>query len=388
MYNYDDAIKILTSSGKFRIELGLDRISKILDILKNPQDKLKCIHVAGTNGKGSTCAIIASILKESGRNVGLYTSPHIFSYTERIKINDKEISKNEFAKYVIEITNLAEKNSIYLTEFEILTAVMFKYFYDKGVDVAVLETGLGGRFDATNVIKSNLCSIITHIDYDHTERLGATLEEIAFEKAGIIKEGCPVITSEGYEIIQDIADEKNSMLIFTAPFADITNLSLKGIIQGENLALALSCIQYLFKDITDSTIQKGLKSVNHPCRFQIIKDKNIVVDASHNPNGIQALRESLDYYYPGKSLRFVFGCLRNKDYSKMVKILFRKGDEIYFYHFNNPNSCTYEELEKICNYPSEPFVSLNKFNLKDDKITVICGSFYMLNEIIKPEWLK
>lgn len=388
MYNYDDAIKILTSSEKFRIELGLDRISKILDILKNPQDKLKCIHVAGTNGKGSTCAIIASILKESGRNVGLYTSPHIFSYTERIKINDKEISKNEFAKYVIEITNLAEKNSIYLTEFEILTAVMFKYFYDKGVDVAVVETGLGGRFDATNVIKSNLCSIITHIDYDHTERLGASLEEIAFEKAGIIKEGCPVITSEGYEIIQDIADEKNSMLIFTAPFADITNLSLKGIIQGENLALALSCIQYLFKDITDSTIQKGLKSVNHPCRFQIIKDKNIVVDASHNPNGIQALRESLDYYYPGKSLRFVFGCLRNKDYSKMVKILFRKGDEIYFYHFNNPNSCTYEELEKICNYPSEPFVSLNKFNLKDDKITVICGSFYMLNEIIKPEWLK
>lgn len=388
MYNYDDAIKILTSSEKFRIELGLDRISKILDILKNPQDKLKCIHVAGTNGKGSTCAIIASILQESGRNVGLYTSPHIFSYTERIKINDKEISKNEFAKYVIEITNLAEKNSIYLTEFEILTAVMFKYFYDKGVDVAVLETGLGGRFDATNVIKSNLCSIITHIDYDHTERLGASLEEIAFEKAGIIKEGCPVITSEGYEIIQDIADEKNSMLIFTAPFADITNLSLKGIIQGENLALALSCIQYLFKDITDSTIQKGLKSVNHPCRFQIIKDKNIVVDASHNPNGIQALRESLDYYYPGKSLRFVFGCLRNKDYSKMVKILFRKGDEIYFYHFNNPNSCTYEELEKICNYPSEPFVSLNKFNLKDGKITVICGSFYMLNEIIKPEWLK
>lgn len=388
MYNYDDAIKILTSSEKFRIELGLDRISKILDILKNPQDKLKCIHVAGTNGKGSTCAIIASILKESGRNVGLYTSPHIFSYTERIKINDKEISKNEFAKYVIEITNLAEKNSIYLTEFEILTAVMFKYFYDKGVDVAVLETGLGGRFDATNVIKSNLCSIITHIDYDHTERLGASLEEIAFEKAGIIKEGCPVITSEGYEIIQDIADEKNSMLIFTAPFADITNLSLKGIIQGENLALALSCIQYLFKDIPDSTIKKGLESVNHPCRFQIIKDKNIVVDASHNPNGIQALRESLDYYYPGKSLRFVFGCLRNKDYSKMVKILFRKGDEIYFYHFNNPNSCTYEELEKICNYPSAPFVSLNKFNLKDDKITVICGSFYMLNEIIKPEWLK
>ena len=186
--NYEDAVKLLTSQGKFYIELGLERISKVLELLENPQDKLKCIHVAGTNGKGSVCAIIAFVLKEAGMRVGLYTSPHIFEYTERIKISGKDISKEDFARYINDVCNLTDKNQIHLTEFEILTAVMFKYFADNNVDVVVLETGLGGRFDATNVIKSNLCSIITHIDFDHTERLGNTLEQIAFEKSGIIKE--------------------------------------------------------------------------------------------------------------------------------------------------------------------------------------------------------
>lgn len=185
--NYNKAIELLTSQGKFYINLGLDRISAVLGLLGNPQDKLKCIHVAGTNGKGSVCAIIAAILSKAGIKTGLYTSPHIFEYTERIQINGFNISKEDFAKYLFEICEIADKNNIHLTEFEILTAVMFKYFADNDVDVVVLETGLGGRFDATNVIKSNLCSIITHIDLDHTERLGNTKSKIAFEKAGIIK---------------------------------------------------------------------------------------------------------------------------------------------------------------------------------------------------------
>ena len=150
---YDDAKNLLTSVGKFRISLGLERIEKILQILGNPQDKLNCIHIAGTNGKGSVCAIISSILAAAGKKVGLYTSPHIFKYTERIKICADEISDDNFAKYVFEISDLAEKNGIDLTEFEILTAVMFKYFADNEVEVAVIETGLGGRFDATNVKK-------------------------------------------------------------------------------------------------------------------------------------------------------------------------------------------------------------------------------------------
>ena len=223
---YNNAIDLLTSQGKFYINLGLERISAVLDLLGNPQDKLKCIHVAGTNGKGSVCAIIASILTEAGMKTGLYTSPHIFEYTERIKINGCEISKDDFVKYIFEICEIADKNDIHLTEFEILTAVMFKYFSDNNVEVVVLETGLGGRFDATNVIKRNLCSIITHIDLDHTDRLGNTRSKIAFEKAGIIKPDCPVLTCEGYEEIKDRADECNSLFVMVAPYEDTANLSL------------------------------------------------------------------------------------------------------------------------------------------------------------------
>lgn len=376
---YNNAIDLLTSQGKFYINLGLERISAVLDLLGNPQDKLKCIHVAGTNGKGSVCAIIASILTEAGMKTGLYTSPHIFEYTERIKINGCEISKDDFAKYIFEICEIADKNVIHLTEFEILTAVMFKYFSDNNVEVVVLETGLGGRFDATNVIKSNLCSIITHIDLEHTDRLGNTRSKIAFEKAGIIKPDCPVLTCEGYEEIKDRADECNSLFVMVAPYEDTANLSLKGTCQQENLSLALAAVRLLFPKIPQSVIQDGIKYVKHPCRFQVC-DNNLIIDASHNPNGAMALRESLDFYYPDKKRCFVFGCLKNKDYKKMMEILFEKRDEIYFYHFNNKNSCTVNELQEVCEFPSKQFTSLEE--LPDDYLKIVCGSFYMLNEII------
>lgn len=377
--SYKNTIDLLTSQGKFYINLGLDRISAILDLLGNPQDNLKCIHVAGTNGKGSVCAIIASILDCAGIKTGLYTSPHIFDYTERIKINGVDISKDDFANYVFEIVKIADENNIHLTEFEILTAVMFKYFSDNNVEVVVLETGLGGRFDATNVIKSNLCAIITHIDLDHTERLGNTRSKIAFEKAGIIKPDCPVFTCEGYEEIKDRADECNSLFVMVAPFEDPTNLALKGTCQQENLSLALTAVRHVFPNIPEEIIQEGIKKVKHPCRFQICKD-NLIIDGSHNPNGAMALRESLDLYFPNSKRCFVFGCLRNKDYKKMMEILFSKGDEIYFYHFNNQNSCSIKELQESCEFPSKIFKSLDE--LPQDYLKIVCGSFYMLNEII------
>lgn len=375
----EDTINLLTSKGRFYINLGLDRIAAILDLLDNPQEKLKCIHVAGTNGKGSVCAIIAAVLQNAGMNIGLYTSPHIYEYTERIRINGNKISQENFSEYVSEICKIADNNNIHLTEFEILTAVMFKYFADNNVDAVVLETGLGGRFDATNVIKQNLCAIITHIDLDHTERLGNTKSKIAYEKAGIIKPNCPVFTCEGYEEIKDKADECNSLFQLVVPLEDTSNLSLKGICQQENLSLALAAIRFLFPQIPENIIQDGLKKVHHPCRFQLLNN-DLIVDGSHNPNGVTALRESLDFYYPNKKRYFIFGCLKNKDYAKMMKILFSEGDEIYFYHFNNPNSCTIEELQKDCEYLSKEFKSLD--DLPQDSLKVVCGSFYMLNEII------
>ncbi len=377
--NYDDTLKLLTSKGKFYINLGLERISKVLELLGSPQDGLKCIHVAGTNGKGSVCAIISAILENAGIKTGLYTSPHIFKYNERIKINGKDISDEDFCKYTEKICKIADENEIHLTEFEILTAVMFKYFFDNNVEVVVLETGLGGRFDATNVIKSNLCAIITHIDLDHTERLGKTKGEIAFEKAGIIKPDCPIFTSEGYEEIKDKADECNSLFSLVPLFENTENLSLKGTCQTENLSLALAAVRFLFPQISEDLIQSALKKVKHPCRFQICRN-DLIVDASHNPNGILALKESLDLYYPNKKRCFVFGCLRNKDYTQMMKILFSKGDEIYFYHFANPNSCTVDELRSACKFPSKIFKSLDE--LDKDRLKIVCGSFYMLNEII------
>lgn len=384
--NYSQAVEKLTSRGMFYIDLGLERIKKVLGSLGNPQDKLKYIHVAGTNGKGSVCAMLESILREAGYKTGLYTSPHIYEYTERIKISGDEISKEDFAKCFEKVQNYAEKLNVHLTEFEVLTCMMFMYFADNKVDVIVLETGMGGRFDATNVIKENLCSIITHIDLDHTDRLGDTKEKIAFEKAGIIKPNCPVITSGGYEAIRDKADEIGSMLILTSSSVSpdyAEELALKGFHQIENLALVLTAINYIYPNIDSNIIKKGLANVRHPFRFEYFPDRNLIVDASHNPNGIQALRKNLDDYYPKSSRRFVFGCLNTKDYEKMMKILFREEDEVYLNEFDYPNACTFEELKAKCPVPASKYqsdvVTTNIFT--PDKLNIICGSFYMIGKM-------
>lgn len=376
--NYTDAIQELTSPKMFQIDLSLDRISCALEKLGNPQDKLKYIHVAGTNGKGSTCSILASILQEAGYKTGLYTSPHIYDYTERIKINGADISKEDFASLFEKVKN----TEIHLTEFEILTAMMFLYFESRNVDIVILETGLGGRFDATNVIKENLCSVITQIDLDHTDRLGKTRDEIAYEKAGIIKKNCPVITSMGYEEIRDRADELDSMFVLTSPFVPqdiLESLSLKGLHQSENLALALTVINYLFKDIDEQTIKSGLKKVKNPLRFEYFQDKNLIIDVAHNPNGIRALKTNLDYYFPNQKRRFVFGCLKTKDYTQMMEILFEPQDEVFLNGFDYPNACSYEELAQSCPVECKKYENQK---LTPDKLNIICGSFYMIGNLI------
>lgn len=376
--NYKEALEKLTSSGMFYIDLSLDRIKSVLEKLGNPQDSLKCIHVAGTNGKGSVCSILDSILREAGYKVGLYTSPHVFEYTERIKINGKEISREDFVTLFKEVSSF----NIHLTEFEILTAIMFLYFQRNNVEIVVLEAGMGGRFDATNVIKKNLCAIITQIDLDHTDRLGLSRDDIAFEKAGIIKPNCPLITSMGYEEIRDRADELDSMLLFTSPYVPqdiLKNLSLKGLHQAENLALVLTVINYLFKDIDEFTIKRGLNKVKNPFRFEFFPEKNLIIDVAHNPNGIKALKENLDYYFPNEKRRYIFGCLKNKDYKTMMDILFEESDEIYFNEFNYKNACTFEELKANCSFKAQKYQG-EDFSL--DRLNIICGSFYMLKELL------
>lgn len=389
---YEKAEKILTSQGKFYINLGLDRVLAFLKLIGNPEKNLKFVHVAGTNGKGSVCATLSSVLTSAGYKTALFTSPHIFDYTERFKIDNKNISKELFAKQVFEICELAEKNNIHLTEFEILTVLGLKIFAEKNVDIVVLETGLGGRFDATNVIEKNLCSVIVHIDFDHTERLGDTIEKIAFEKAGIIKKGCPVVINGnnfGIDVIKTRAKEQNSEVIIAGetPNFLFKKSALQGLWQKENLALVLEVCKILNKNgfnISQKAIEKGFETVKHPCRFEYNEQKGLVVDGAHNPNGAKALRESLDYYFKDKKKKFIFGCLKNKKYSEMMKNLFREGDEIYFYHYDYPNSNDIETLQKACEFESKDFSQL-KLPLKKEEnvITVVCGSFYMIKELME-----
>ena len=380
MNNYKKATDLLTSQGKFYIKLGLERIYAVLDLMGNPQNNLKCIHIAGTNGKGSVCAIISTILTQAGYKTGLFTSPHIFRYTERIKIDNNEINEDIFADKIFKINELAQKNNIHLTEFEILTAVMFEYFAENNVDYAVIEVGLGGRYDSTNVISNPLCSIITTIDLDHTDRLGDTIEKIAEEKSGIIKTNCPVVVSKNNKGFEIIKSHTTNNQLFIAKKYNYNDLSLKGNYQKENLNLALTSIELLLPNLDKSIIQNALKHVVHHGRFEYFENKKILVDGAHNPNGIKVLRENLNIYFKNYKKRFIFGCLKNKNYPEMINLLFEKNDEIYFNHFNHQNSATYEELSSVCKYPSKEYNGkLPKF----DGITVICGSLYMINEVSK-----
>ena len=399
--NYKQAIDILTSQGRFHISLGLERVQAIIEILNAQRcragmpdllSQLKFIHVAGTNGKGSVCTMLSAILSRTHKptlQVGLFTSPHVFEYTERIKINDVEINKETFAKKITKIIELAQKHNIHLTEFEILTVVAFEYFAKNNVDVVILETGLGGRLDSTNVIEKNICSIITHIDLDHTERLGNTIEKIAIEKAGIIKENCPVLISEnnaGFKTIKKIAKEKISQIILSVPCMREVGgegFTLQGTYQKENLALVLKAIEILNQNgfnISQENIEQGLKNVKHPCRFEYFEEENILIDGAHNPNGTKVLRESLDVYFPNKKINFIFGCLKNKNYPEMMKNLFTSKDDIYFFHFDSPNACSYQELAGACKFASKPF---SEYKKDKNTITVICGSFYMIKEVLK-----
>lgn len=396
---YEEAINILTSQGKFYINLGLERIGRILEIMGSPQDKLSFVHVAGTNGKGSVCAMLSSILitltkqyPDDELKIGLFTSPHVFEYTERIKINDVEISKEIFAQKVIKVTSLADKNQIHLTEFEILTAVALDYFAQNKVDIVILETGLGGRLDATNIVENKLCTVITSIDLDHTERLGSTIEEIAMEKAGIIRPNCPVIVSKnnpGYKTIFKVAIENQCRMYIADEINNpyIGKSSLKGDYQKENFALVLKIFEFGRNKgiiVAPKIIEQGLQRVKHPCRFEFLKDKNIIIDGAHNPNGTMALRKSLDEKFPNQKFNFIFGCLNNKDYTQMMKNLFTEKDEIYFYTFNNPNSCNFDELQGNCDFKAKPFIEYEN----NKNLTVICGSFYMIKELLSKMGIK
>ena len=398
--NYEQAKELLTSQGKFYINLGLERVQSILKLIGNPQNKIKIIHVAGTNGKGSVSSILANILKCQGYKTGLYTSPHLVEYTERIKINNKEISQEDFANYIEKICNLAEKNNIHLTEFEILTVTAYKYFFDKKVKMAVIETGLGGRYDATNVCKKPILSIITSISLDHTDRLGNTIEKIAFEKAGIIKQKSAVVTeisNKGFKIIKEVAEEKKAKLIVATNYVNMNyengknyvsiedmkcEFPMLGLYQKGNLSIVIQAAEFL--KLKKQAIADGLKTIRWGARLEFIQDKNIVIDGAHNPDAAKELRKSLDFYFSNKKRIFLYSTLNTKDYKEISKILFNEDDEILFYEFNNKNAVSFEEF--VNNNPQ--LKNIRKFSrnnlhefLRKSELKIVTGSLYMIGEL-------
>ncbi len=406
---YEKAVNLITSREKFHICLGLDRVKNILAILGNPQENLNIIHVAGTNGKGSTCAILSQIFTTAGYKTGLYTSPHILKYTERIKINQSDISDREFSDIIFEINKLSQKHNIYLTEFELLTVCAYKYFSDKETDICIIETGLGGRLDATSAISKNILSIITSISLDHTDRLGDTIEKIAYEKAGIIKQNCPVLTAKsnaGLQTIQQVAIEKNSQVVFPKQEIALTiengfniayyneskfEFNLLGLWQKDNLELALGAIDYLNSigyDIDEKSIRKALAKVSWPCRMEYLKKYNILLDGTHNPDGARVLRESIDAYFPTQKIVWIYGSLITKDYKKVTKTLFKKDDEVYFYNFEYPNAVPFEELYQFVPNSAPVGIKDLDYLLHENKnaLIIICGSFYMLGQILEKSY--
>ena len=365
--------------------------------LENPHKKFKSIHIAGTNGKGSTAHMLASILQEAGYKVGLYTSPHLKDFRERIKINGKMILEKEVISFVEENKIIFQEMN--LSFFEFTVAMTFDYFAKEGVDIAIIETGLGGRLDSTNIINPEL-SIITNIGFDHTNLLGNTIQKIATEKGGIIKENTPVIIGrdkkEPTAIFKHIATTKKSKLIHTSTYNNYET-DLKGDYQKENIATSVTAIQQLQKkgwDISEKEIQLGLlntiKNTGLLGRWQTLSNTPLIIcDTGHNEDGIKEITKqlaTLDY----KQLHFVFGTVNDKNLATILPLL-PKNAQYYFCKANILRGMPAKELETQAQklaLSGTSFTSVNealnnaKKNAKKDDLIFIGGSTFVVAEVL------
>lgn len=386
MKTYDDALKYLDWLCVFGVKEGLERIRALTAALGEPQNFYRTIHVAGTNGKGSVCAMLAEIFKAQGLRVGLFTSPHLESYCERIKINGENISESDFAEMIFRV----KACNVEATHFEVLTAAAFEYFRARAVDIAVIEVGLGGTLDSTNVITPEL-SVITNVALDHENILG-DLESIARNKAGIIKEKIPVVTGATgvpLEIIRAVADEKNSPLHEVTTPANV-ELNLRGEYQKFNAAIAIKAAEVLGVD--DEKIRAALKRVEWAGRFEVIKNSSgvYVIDGAHNPHGALALRESLDKNFPHGKRVWVFGALKDKNFDEMIRILFRAED---FVIVTPPDSeraasteilCeTFRKYHIPCAAVEDNFEAIERLKNSSGDVKIIAGSLYLIGHVRK-----
>lgn len=393
-----DQLPMYQTQGKIAYKADLSNTIALINHLNNPQKYFKTIHVGGTNGKGSTSSMLASVLQEAGYKVGLFTSPHLKDFRERIKINGKKIDRQFIVDFVAENKAFFEENS--LSFFEMTSGLAFSYFAKKKVDVAIIEVGLGGRLDSTNVIEPVL-SIITNIGYDHKQFLGDTLEKIAFEKAGIIKNHVPVVIGEYLpetrKVFEEVAKEKHAEIHFVQDYQFPSyDSDLKGVYQEMNKATVLKAISLLrvHFSITENNIKEGFKNVVHNTglkgRWQILHHKPMVIcDTAHNAHGLEVVIKQL-VALPHKKLHIVFGVVSDKDVTEMLQVL-PKEAEFYFCKPKILRGLSEKELkaqaEKF-SLKGKSFTTVSKAYKKAmekatvDDIIYIGGSTFVVAEII------
>lgn len=391
----------------------------------NPKKKIKCIHIAGTNGKGSTVEYLRSIFNEAGYNVGTFTSPYLITFNERVSINKEPIKNDELLEYAKLlkplVDELTETSLGSPTEFEVITVISLLYFAEKQPDIVIYETGLGGLYDSTNVI-TPILSLISNIGYDHMGILGDTIEDIAFQKAGIIKKDVPVITTveqiEALNVIEKKAKTVNSdTYILSRDFSVLhkkssdngegflytglkdlnisAEISMKGTHQVKNAGLALAAVEYLtgkgFYRIDPEKIKAGLFRANWAGRFEKVSSSpDIIIDGAHNHQGIQALKQTIENHYKGRKMYLLFAALHDKAYKNMMKELENIIDEAYFTTFDFPRAASAEQL--LAESPFRKSCAISSWNdalkeakkkLKDEDVLVITGSLYFISEVRK-----
>ncbi len=411
--NYQQALDYLHSFERFGWDLGLDRLAVLLQNLGNPQEKLRCIHVAGTNGKGSVCTMTANILKGAGYKTGLYTSPFVVDFRERFQINGEMIEKQTLADYTARLKTAieaVEATGIHVTEFEVITALAFLWFYEQGCAVVVLEVGLGGRFDATNVITQPLLAAITSISEDHIAILGDSLEKIAYEKAGIIKQNStvcvwPSMHPDALGVLLSVVAETGSRLIQASRGSVTVNrcddrgsdicyngvdysLSLVGAHQIDNALLVLSMVTELRQKgfaLPDEVVQQALQDTHFAARFEVLStDPYIVVDGAHNVEGVTGLAHTLDGIDRPKVV--LMGMLADKDYGQAVSVIASRATHFFALPVDSPRALekekTAEAAAAVC--PQVHCLADGKVSLTTalsllppNGMLVVCGSLFV-----------
>lgn len=414
--NYKEALEFISRVPWLTCEPGLDRITKLLFAIGNPQDELKFIHVAGTNGKGSTAAMLAAIFTECGYRTGLFTSPHIFRFNERIQVDGSMILDDEVAEVTSYVGEKAKGVAEDATEFEVITAVGFEYFRRKQCDIVILEVGLGGTLDCTNVIDPPEAAIITAIGLDHVSVLGDTLTQIAEAKAGIIKPGSPVIVYGGEHEVETVLKQtaaKQQTSLYQTDFSKLVahsrnldeqcfdfgeyenvSIPLIGTYQLFNAALVLTAVDVLREkgwELSKQNVKLGLKKTNWPSRFEIIgKEPIFIVDGAHNPHGISATAESLYKYFPDRKIVFILGILVDKDADDMLNVIMPLALEVITLTPDSPRAISAEDLAdkiKARGIPAVPYTfageGVREAVRKAGKDGVVCalGSLYLAGEI-------